>query len=254
MTRHTFNQKFRLCIPLSRLEPMLPIRRSTDHTQTNSFSLKTKLSKSYLTTTIQESEFFRTSNSCSSARRTRNPVHSQLYRHPFHLHGHAFQVVYRSEEEAGPYDVSKITDGTYPASPMRRDTVLVNPNGNIVLRFRADNPGIWLFHCHIEWHVASGLVATMIESPLSLQKQLADGIPENHLDVCKASRVPTAGNAAGNTVDLFDLAGENKAPGPLPAGFTPRGIVALVFSCVAAFAGVGVVAWYGVAPIKAKSV
>ncbi|KAF2010008.1 multicopper oxidase [Aaosphaeria arxii CBS 175.79] len=175
-------------------------------------------------------------------------------KHPFHLHGHAFQVAYRSEEEAGPYDASQITDGTFPASPMRRDTVLVNPNGNIVLRFRANNPGIWLFHCHIEWHVASGLVATMIESPLSLQKQLADGIPENHLDVCKSSRVPTAGNAAGNTVDLFDLAGENKAPGPLPAGFTPRGIVALVFSCVAAFVGVGVVAWYGVAPIKAKSV
>ena len=68
-------------------------------------------------------------------------------RHPFHLHGHAFQVVSRSEEEAGTY----IDGGDMPATPMRRDTVLVRPNGNLALRFKADNPGVWLFHCHIEW-------------------------------------------------------------------------------------------------------
>lgn len=66
---------------------------------------------------------------------------------------------------------------------MRRDTILVRPNGNIVLRFKSDNPGIWLFHCHIEWHVASGLIATMVEDPISLQKQLDGKIPEDHLQV-----------------------------------------------------------------------
>ncbi|PSN74991.1 hypothetical protein BS50DRAFT_478175 [Corynespora cassiicola Philippines] len=171
-------------------------------------------------------------------------------KHPFHLHGHAFQVTSRSPEEAGPYSAS--TAPAPPKSPMRRDTVLVRPNGNFALRFRADNPGIWLFHCHIEWHVASGLVATMIESPLQLQGQLAGRIPQDHLRACDMAGVPTAGNAAGNTRDLLDLTGENRAPGPLPDGFTARGIVALVFSCVAAFLGMAVIGWYGMAPIKAE--
>lgn len=137
---------------------------------------------------------------------------------------------------------------------MRRDTILVKPNGNLVLRFRSDNPGVWLFHCHIEWHVASGLVATIIEAPLEIQKQLSGKIPQDHVQACQAGSVPMEGNAAGNTKDVLDLKGEVEFAGPLPAGFTARGIVALVFSCVAAFVGMGVIGWYGMAPIKAKRV
>ena len=65
--------------------------------------------------------------------------------------------------------------------------------------------------------------------------------------------MPTQGNAAGNTGDLLDLKGERAFPGPIPAGFQAKGIVALVFSCVAAFVGMGVIGWYGMAPIKAKT-
>ncbi|KAL1592236.1 hypothetical protein SLS60_011313 [Paraconiothyrium brasiliense] len=172
-------------------------------------------------------------------------------KHPFHLHGHAFQLVHRSDDDAGFYDPSN--HSAFPATPMRRDTILVHPNGNIVLRFRSDNPGVWLFHCHIEWHVASGLMATIIEAPLDLQKQLSGKIPQDHQQACKAGNVLMEGNAAGNTVDVLDLKGETSFPGPLPAGFTARGIVALVFSCVAAFLGMGVIGWYGMAPIKAKT-
>jgi iron transport multicopper oxidase len=172
-------------------------------------------------------------------------------KHPFHLHGHAFQVVTRSEDDAGFFDPSNVT--TLPTTPMKRDTVLVRPNGHIILRFRADNPGVWLFHCHIEWHVASGLTATMIERPLDVQQQLSGKIPADHLKACEAGKVPTAGNAAGNTVDLLDLRGENKSPGTLPAGFTAKGIVALVFSCLAAFLGMGTIGWYGMKPIKSKT-
>ncbi|KAI1637300.1 Cupredoxin [Biscogniauxia mediterranea] len=167
-------------------------------------------------------------------------------RHPFHLHGHHFQAIYRSEEEAGTFEDSGVTEADFPAIPMRRDTLVLYPDGNIVLRFRADNPGVWLFHCHIEWHVASGLIATMVEAPLDLQNTLT--IPQDHLDVCAAQSVPTAGNAAGNTVDLLNLDGQNHPPAPLPAGFTSRGIVALVFSCLSGILGVAVVAWYGLAP------
>jgi iron transport multicopper oxidase len=130
---------------------------------------------------------------------------------------------------------------------MRRDTLVVWPLSNFVIRFRADNPGIWLFHCHIEWHTAVGLIATLIEAPLDLQSALT--VPEDHFQACKAQGIPTAGNAAGNTANLLDLSGENKAPKPLPSGFEARGIVALVFSCLSAFLGLVVIAWYGMLPI-----
>jgi iron transport multicopper oxidase len=160
-------------------------------------------------------------------------------KHPFHLHGHNFQVIGRSEEDAGLYNSSE--PFTPRPVPMRRDVFMVRPNGNYVIRFRADNPGIWLFHCHIEWHVDQGLIATMVEAPLELQKSLT--IPEDHYAACQAQGIATAGNAGGNTKDLLDLSDANVSVKPLPAGFTAKGIVALVFSCIAAFLGMAVITW-----------
>jgi iron transport multicopper oxidase len=94
-----------------------------------------------------------------------------------------------------------------------------------------------------EWHVVSGLAATFVEAPLELQKSVT--IPQDHLDACAALNIPVAGNAAGNTVDLLNLAGQPTPPKPLPAGFTARGIVALVFSCISGILGVAVIIWYG---------
>lgn len=56
-------------------------------------------------------------------------------KHPFHLHGHNFQAVYRSPDEWGNYDPNNHTE--FPSRPMRRDTFWVRPNGNFVIRFRA---------------------------------------------------------------------------------------------------------------------
>lgn len=61
-------------------------------------------------------------------------------RHPFHLHGHSFQTIVRSAEDAGNF----VDNETFPTVPMKRDTVLVRPNGYLVLRFRADNPDKFL--------------------------------------------------------------------------------------------------------------
>lgn len=159
-------------------------------------------------------------------------------KHPFHLHGHAFQVISRSDENALHFN------GTYvdtPSVPMRRDTLIVNPSGNFVIRFRADNPGMWLFHCHIEWHMDTGLVATMVEAPAVLQEQTV--IPQDFLDICAADGTATTGNAAGNTEDYLDLTGQNRQVAWLPSGFTAKGYVALVFSCIAGVLGVAVIAW-----------
>jgi iron transport multicopper oxidase len=42
---------------------------------------------------------------------------------------------------------------------------------------------------------------------------------------------------------MLDLTGQNLSIAPLPSGFTARGIIALVFSCIAAFLGMAVIAW-----------
>ena len=132
---------------------------------------------------------------------------------------------------------------------------------------------VWLFHCHIEWHVDSGLIATIIEAPLELQTQKGFApntlnntdlspysnsstaypndlsIPSSHFETCALTNTPTSGNAAGNTVNLLDLTGANTSPAPLPAGFTAKGIVALVFSALSAILGMVVIGWYGSMPI-----
>jgi iron transport multicopper oxidase len=58
------------------------------------------------------------------------------------------------------------------------------------------------------------------------------------------------GNAAANTNNLLDLAGQNAQEDWLPAGFTARGIVALVFSCISAFLGMGSIVWYGLSDLS----
>ena len=66
--------------------------------------------------------------------------------HPFHLHGHSFWVLGSGEIGDGNYVPGKhdlILDG------VRRDTFLVKEKSWGVMRFIADNPGIWTFHCHI---------------------------------------------------------------------------------------------------------
>lgn len=62
-------------------------------------------------------------------------------KHPFHLHGHHFQAVWRSEEGKGVFEDSNVTSAEFTKTPMRRDTIVLFPEGHMVLRFRADNPG-----------------------------------------------------------------------------------------------------------------
>ena len=94
-------------------------------------------------------------------------------RHPFHLHGHVFQLIERHEEipdteDPVSYNVSDHAE--WPEYPMSRDTVYVKPQSYIVMRFKADNPGVWFFHCHIEWHLDQGLAIVLIEDPEAIQK------------------------------------------------------------------------------------
>ena len=54
-------------------------------------------------------------------------------------------------------------------SPPYLDVVLVPVGGHMVLRFEADNPGIWLPHCHNIGHLLGGMGAIFLEALTEIQ-------------------------------------------------------------------------------------
>ena len=46
--------------------------------------------------------------------------------------------------------------------PVQKDSVNIPADSTLVLQWFSDNPGRWFFHCHIEWHLATGM-ARVIE-------------------------------------------------------------------------------------------
>ncbi|XP_057535741.1 laccase-4-like [Amaranthus tricolor] len=74
--------------------------------------------------------------------------------HPFHLHGFNFFVIGRG---VGNYDPKKDPKRFNLVDPVERNTVGVPSGGWTAIRFRADNPGVWFLHCHLEIHTTWGL-------------------------------------------------------------------------------------------------
>ncbi|KAF7129359.1 hypothetical protein RHSIM_Rhsim10G0157600 [Rhododendron simsii] len=75
--------------------------------------------------------------------------------HPWHLHGHDFWVLGYGK---GKFDINNDPKKYYNlVNPIMKNTVLVQPYGWTALRFVADNPGVWAFHCHIEAHFYLGM-------------------------------------------------------------------------------------------------
>lgn len=78
--------------------------------------------------------------------------------HPFHLHGYKFWVLKHGKGYAPqPYSTPSLYEDIDLANPLRRDTATLEPYGWMLIRFVADNPGAWAFHCHIGWHNEAGL-------------------------------------------------------------------------------------------------
>ncbi|KAM0055113.1 putative laccase [Helianthus debilis subsp. tardiflorus] len=74
--------------------------------------------------------------------------------HPFHLHGFNFFVVGTG---IGNFDPAKDPTKYNLVDPPERNTIGVPTGGWAAIRFRADNPGVWFFHCHLELHTGWGL-------------------------------------------------------------------------------------------------
>jgi iron transport multicopper oxidase len=99
--------------------------------------------------------------------------------HPFHLHGHNFWILATSDYPEAEF--------LYAGDYIQRDVVSIPATGWAKIRFVADNPGAWFFHCHIEWHMSAGLALAFLISPEQL---LANGytISQSQKDLCKALR------------------------------------------------------------------
>lgn len=74
--------------------------------------------------------------------------------HPMHLHGHDFRII--------------AEDGHPVANPPILNTIDVAPGKTYEIEFIADNPGIWVFHCHELHHtmndgIEPGGLITVIE-------------------------------------------------------------------------------------------
>ena len=69
--------------------------------------------------------------------------------HPMHLHGHHVLVLSRNGVRAS-------------GSPWWADTLDVEKDERYVVAFRADNPGLWMNHCHNLRHAADGLTMHVV--------------------------------------------------------------------------------------------
>ncbi|MQS37145.1 multicopper oxidase domain-containing protein, partial [Streptomyces katsurahamanus] len=62
--------------------------------------------------------------------------------HPLHLHGHTFAL-------------ANVKDGA------RKDTAVILPNATLTVDFDADNPGLWMIHCHNVYHAEAGMMTVL---------------------------------------------------------------------------------------------
>jgi len=65
------------------------------------------------------------------------------HHHPIHIHGIMFKVL-KSNKKA--------------IEPFFTDTVLMEKNERVKIAFVADNPGRWMYHCHVIEHMKTGLM------------------------------------------------------------------------------------------------
>ena len=68
------------------------------------------------------------------------------YQHPIHLHGMSFKVLASNRKKIIPYFT---------------DTYLLGKNERARVALVADNPGVWMFHCHVIDHMETGLMAAI---------------------------------------------------------------------------------------------
>ncbi|EUC57577.1 multi-copper oxidase laccase-like protein, putative, partial [Rhizoctonia solani AG-3 Rhs1AP] len=103
--------------------------------------------------------------------------------HPYHLHGMTFWIV---AEGTGSLSLEEAESVSYnTTNPIRRDTHIIPASSWAVIRFEANNPGVWFMHCHIDWHLAEGFAAVIVIQPDAVAQM---SIPSANTAMC--SEIP----------------------------------------------------------------
>ncbi|OVA17721.1 Multicopper oxidase [Macleaya cordata] len=79
--------------------------------------------------------------------------------HPIHLHGFNFHIL---AQGFGNYNATRDEKTFNLDNPQERNTVSVPVGGWAVVRFRANNPGVWFMHCHLDVHMPWGLATAIV--------------------------------------------------------------------------------------------
>ncbi|KAI0429391.1 multicopper oxidase-domain-containing protein [Xylaria sp. FL1042] len=139
--------------------------------------------------------------------------------HPFHLHGAKMWVLGAGHGYFPGYKaLGFLPDGkglldpankTIIRNPLKRDTVTVEGFGWALLRFVADNPGVWLFHCHVIWHSEAGMGMQF----LSRVDDLRDvQIPEEARKLCNAPEEELRKGAPPKDEIFFGFGDDERRP------------------------------------------
>ncbi|PRQ52349.1 putative laccase [Rosa chinensis] len=79
--------------------------------------------------------------------------------HPMHLHGHSFYVLGFG---FGDFLAERDSKGYNLIDPPYVTTFITPKNGWLTIRFVANNPGVWFWHCHMERHLTWGMESAFI--------------------------------------------------------------------------------------------
>lgn len=92
-------------------------------------------------------------------------INRTMMHHPMHLHGHFFRVV----------------NGQGNHAPLKH-TVDVAPMATTVIEFENNEPGDWLFHCHLLYHMESGMARIIHYEDFATDPALLAGRAQMHPD------------------------------------------------------------------------
>ncbi|KAJ4397097.1 hypothetical protein N0V93_001321 [Gnomoniopsis smithogilvyi] len=123
--------------------------------------------------------------------------------HPFHLHGTQMFILAAGHGYFPGYEALGLQpegkgllnpeDDSIVSNPTRRDVTTVESFGWTLIRFVADNPGVWLFHCHMIWHAEAGMGMQFVSRLGSMRNWT---IPDQNARLCEA---PAAELEKGST-------------------------------------------------------
>jgi hypothetical protein len=132
-------------------------------------------------------------------------VNDSMMAHPMHLHGMFVQL-----------------DNGQPADKMpNKHTVIVPPGQTVSVILTADNAGTWAFHCHLMFHMLSGMMTDLVVSqpgqPVLPDDRTVDGKP---VQPVPGMMMPTA---AGMDMNHGDMKGMDMGTSTPKARAQPQG-------------------------------